>query len=138
MTNSKEIITKYKEATFTKNLVNNEFIDEIQKTLSISIGAELQDYIKNVGYLGYGHIEFLGINSIQGINSDMIKCTSELHKTYPSTNNFTAIENSDGEEFILVDGKDNIFDFEPGIDSSPKSLNIKLFSYIEKRFNNAK
>lgn len=123
------------EVLFTKNLVSEEMIQEIEKSICVVIGPKLKEYILKYGFLSFEHIEFYGINSIQGINSDMIKKTLILHEQYPSTKLMVALENRGDGEYILIDEEDNTYKIDTSIDTNVIPLNKELFDYIIDRFN---
>ena len=65
-----------------KNLIKVEQLNNIEKEIKIKFGNELKKYILEYGYLAYEYIELYGINSKQGIESDMVKQTLYLHKYF--------------------------------------------------------
>lgn len=116
-----------------KNLINAKELDTIEKEIGIKFGAELKKYILEYGYLAYKHIELYGINSKQGNKSDMIKQTLYLHKYFPKTANYIAIENQGEGDYYIVDSNDNVYRY---ISEQDKIIDtqFKLFKYIESRF----
>lgn len=123
------------QVLFTKNLVGEEKIQEIESIIRVVIGPKLKEYILKYGFLCFEYIELYGINSKQGINSDMIKTTLMLHEQYPSTKRMIALENRGDGEYILVDEEDNTYKIDTSIDYNVRPLNKDLFDYIIDRFN---
>lgn len=117
-----------------KNLIKVEQLNNIEKEIKIKFGNELKKYILEYGYLAYEYIELYGINSKQGIESDMVKQTLYLHKYFPKTINYIAVENLGDGNYHIVDNKDNIYKY---ISEEDKIVDIqlKLFKYIMNRFN---
>lgn len=117
-----------------KNLIKVEQLNNIEKEIKIKFGNELKKYILEYGYLAYEYIELYGINSKQGIESDMVKQTLYLHKYFPKTINYIAVENLGDGNYRIVDNKDNIYKY---ISEEDKIVDIqlKLFKYIMNRFN---
>jgi len=74
-----------------KSLIKVEQLNNIEKEIKIKFGNELKKYILEYGYLAYEYIELYGINSKQGIESDMVKQTLYLHKYFPKTINYIAV-----------------------------------------------
>lgn len=101
--------------------------------MGASIGNELSDYILKYGYLAYKHSELYGINSIQFLDSDMVKQTIYLHTYYPETKLFIALENQGEGDYYLVDEYDFIYEFDTEL-LILTPTNTKLYEYILQRF----
>lgn len=114
-------------------LINEHFLHEVESAVGVSFGEELTEYLLQYGYLGYGFIEFYGVNSRQGMKSDMVTQSLYLHKYFPQTASLVAIENQGEGDYFLVDSQDNVFEF---ISETNKLINIqkKLFDFIISRF----
>lgn len=117
-----------------KNLIKVEQLNNIEKEIKIKFGNELKKYILEYGYLAYEYIELYGINSKQGIESDMVKQTLYLHKYFPKTINYIAVENLGDGNYYIVDNKDNIYKYISEEDKIV-DMQLKLFKYITNRFN---
>lgn len=117
-----------------KNLIKVEQLNNIEKEIKIKFGNELKKYILEYGYLAYEYIELYGINSKQGIESDMVKQTLYLHKYFPKTINYIAVENLGDGNYYIVDNKDNIYKYISEEDKIV-DMQLKLFKYIMNRFN---
>ena len=117
-----------------KNLIKVEQLNNIEKEIKIKFGNELKKYILEYGYLAYEYIELYGINSKQGIESDMVNQTLYLHKYFPKTINYIAVENLGDGNYYIVDNKDNIYKFISEEDKIV-DMQLKLFKYIMNRFN---
>ena len=117
-----------------KSLIKVEQLNNIEKEIKIKFGNELKKYILEYGYLAYEYIELYGINSKQGIESDMVKQTLYLHKYFPKTINYIAVENLGDGNYHIVDNKDNIYKYISEEDKIV-DMQLKLFKYIMNRFN---
>ena len=117
-----------------KNLIKVEQLNNIEKEIKIKFGNELKKYILEYGYLAYEYIELYRINSKQGIESDMVKQTLYLHKYFPKTINYIAVENLGDGNYHIVDNKDNIYKYISEEDKIV-DMQLKLFKYIMNRFN---
>ena len=123
-----------KEVYYGKNLVSADEMKSIERELGISFGKELSQYVLKYGYLGYKHIELYGLNSKQMYESDMIKQTKYLHKYFPKTADYIALENTGDGNYIVVSSSDDVFEYTSEDDGIHK-MGMKLFNYILNRFN---
>lgn len=112
-------------------------IENYESKIDLKMGKQLIEYITKYGYLGYKSIEFYGINSKQELNSDLIKQTIYLHEYYDITKPYIAIENVGDNIYATVDSNDNVFICDL-VTKNIKNINLKLFEYIIKRFNEIK
>ena len=96
---------------YTKNLINIETLKQIEKELNIEFGKQLTNYLLKFGYLGFEEIELYGINSSQGLDSDMIKQTKYLHQYFEKTIPFVAIGHFDETHYSCVDDKDIVYEY---------------------------
>ena len=64
-------------------LIDVKLLEQAEQTVGVRFGEELTEYLLKYGYLGYEYIELYGMNSRQGLESDMIKQTLYLHKYFP-------------------------------------------------------
>lgn len=133
MKNDLDKFIKEKGVEFTKNLINMENINEAQNYLGITFGSELKEYILEYGYLAYEYAELYGINSIQLMESDMIRETKRLHELFPKTANLIIIENQGDGDYYLVDSNDNVYEYISDIDELT-DVKMSLFDYILNRF----
>ncbi|MEE1502963.1 MAG: SMI1/KNR4 family protein [Acutalibacteraceae bacterium] len=108
----KEFVIKH-NLEFSSDRVDKTFLYEVKKKLSVAISRQLKEYLLNYGYLAYQHLEFLGINSKQLWESDMITTTIKLHQMYEVTQGLLAIKKDDGEIYHLVDGLGFVYRFIP-------------------------
>lgn len=130
-----ESFIEHNDVLFSKNLVEEGTIKEIESIISTKVGDKLREYIVRYGFLCFKHIELYGINSKQGINSDMVKMTLMLHEQCPNTKSMIVLEDRGDGDFILVDEDDNIYEFDTYINTSANPLNKDIFDYIVDRFN---
>ena len=121
------------DVEYTHNIVDENTIGLIEKELKILFGDELKQYIMKYGYLSYRHIEFYGINSIQMIDSDMIKQTSYLHMYFPKTEGYIALGNYGDGEYVIVSSDDMVYEYDSEMDTI-RETKKKLFDYILEVF----
>ncbi len=119
-----------------KALINRETLELAEKQIGLSFGEELTEYLLKYGYLGYEYIELYGINANQGLKSDMVTQTEYLHKYFPLTKSFIALENQGEGDYYIVNGKDEVYEY---ISEQNKLVEtgLSLFEYILNRFQNA-
>lgn len=119
-----------------KNLINMEQLKKIESKIGINFGSELKEYILEYGYLAYKYIELYGINSIQQLDSDMVKKTLYLHEYFTTTINYIAIENQGDGNYYILDSNDKVYKY---ISEQDKIIDtkLKLFEYIMNRFKEA-
>lgn len=119
----------------TTKLVDATFLETIEKTLGVTFGPELKDYVLSCGYLAKGPIELFGIvagtQKRQGLESDMVTETLYLHETYSETKGLVALESWAEGDYVLVDAKDQMFGF---VNGTLKPLNQNLSTYLQQRF----
>lgn len=118
---------------YSNALINEDFLQKVESTIGIKMGQELKEYLLQYGYLGYEFIEFYGVNSRQNLKSDMVTQTLYLHKYFPQTQSYVAIENQGEGDYYLVDSQDIVYEFI----SEKNTLNntrLKLFDFILSRF----
>jgi len=126
---------KQNDVDCTKNLINEQELDELEKNVGLKFGSQLKDYILSYGYLGFLAVEFYGINSKQKEKSDLITQTLYLHKYFDKTKQYIAFENIGEGRYILVDENDNMYSYSSEQDSI-QSLGVDLGEYILGRFKN--
>lgn len=128
----KEYFSKI-EAEYSKNTIEEETLNSIEMELNLKFGPELREYILTYGYLAFQSVEFYGINSIQGLDSDMVKQTIYLHKYFEKTNEYVALGNLGEGKYALVSQDDLVFEYD-----TERDLLIgtekKLFEYIMNLF----
>ena len=122
-----------KEVDFTKNLINAEMVKNVEKETGVSFGAELTKYVLEYGYLAYKHVEMYGVNSKQMMESDLVKQTKYLHKYYPKTTDYIALENTGDGYYEIVSSEDEVYEYSSETDALNDS-GLKLFEYILERF----
>lgn len=124
---------KNNECDYTKNIINLEVLNMAENRIGIKFGNQLSEYLLKYGYLGFKSIELYGMNSNQGLNSDLFEQTMYLHNSFEITKPYIAIDKIQDSIYTLIDSSDNIYvcDLEKNI---IKETNIKLFDYILNRF----
>ena len=128
----KEYFTQIK-AEYTKNLIDEEVCNAIETELKFKFGPELREYILNYGYLAFGSIEYYGINSKQGAESDMVKQTKYLHQYFEKTSGFIALGNIIEGKYALISADDSVFEYDTELDLLVNTEK-KLFDYIKASF----
>lgn len=114
-------------------LIDLNTLKAAEEATNVKFGNELTAYLLRYGYLGFGHIELYGMNSRQGMDSDMVKQTIYLHHYYPQTSGLIAVENQGEGDYYLVDQEDKVlnFDSETGMINA---VGLTLSEYIYMRF----
>ena len=118
------------------SLIDVDMLECAEKKVGLWFGEALTEYLLKYGYLGFEYVELYGINSRQGLDSDMIKQTLYLHKYFPETNSFIAIENQGDGTYYLVDSEDEVYEYDAGL-KQLKNTKLTLFEYILQRFKTA-
>lgn len=121
------------DVDFTKNLVGVDYIPAIEKEVGVSFGCELVKYIVLYGYLAFEDVEFYGINSKQYLESDMVKQTLYLHKYFPKTAGYVALENQGEGHYQIVASDDTVYEYLTSADQII-STGKKLLCFIQDRF----
>lgn len=122
-------------ALFSNSLISINEVKKVESIIGMKVGQQLKEYMVNYGYLIYEGIELYGITARQEVeDSDIVKQTLYLHKYFPSTKGYIAIENQGDGDYYLVDSRDTVYEFisEEG---KLKSTGLKLFNYITQRFD---
>lgn len=122
------------DVDFTKNLVNEKELLQLEKSVGVTFGPQLKEYILTYGYLGFMAVEFYGVNSKQKEKSDLITQTLYLHKYFEKTQPYIAFENVGEGKYILLDENDTVYSYSSEQDII-QSLGLELNEYILKRFN---
>ena len=130
--NMRQFVEKY-HVECGKKLVCIDDIENFEKYLGVSFGCELTKYILDYGYLAYKHIELYGINSVQMLESDMIKQTKYLHEYFPITQEYIALENTGDGNYAIASPLDGVYEFST-TGNTIKYTGKKLFDYICDRF----
>lgn len=133
MNNELDIFVKNNECDYTRNIISLEVLKMVEETIGIKFGNQLSEYLLKYGYLGYKSVELYGMNSNQGLNSDLFEQTMYLHNSFEITQPYIAIDKIQDSIYTLIDSNDNIYicDLEKNV---IRNVNIKLFEYIFKRF----
>ena len=117
-------------------LIDVKLLEQAEKEVGLRFGEELTEYLLKYGYLGYEYIELYGMNSRQGLESDMVKQTLYLHKYFPVTKAYIALENQGEGDYYLVNSNDEVYEY---ISEQNELLNtgMTLYEYILQRFQEA-
>ena len=124
---------KNNECDYSRNIISLEVLKMAEDTIGIKFGNQLSDYLLKYGFLGYKTIELYGMNSNQGLNSNLFEQTMYLHSSYEITRPYIAIDEINDTTYALIDSDDNIYicDIEKNVINN---ADIKLYDYIYKRF----
>ena len=111
-------------------------LEQAEKEVGVRFGEELTEYLLKYGYLSFEYIELYGMNSRQGLESDMVKQTLYLHKYFPATQTYVALENQGDGDYYLVNSNDEVYEYDS---EQNKLINTgtTLYEYILQRFENA-
>ena len=133
MNNELDNFIKNNDCDYSRNIISSEVLKMAEDTIGIKFGNQLSEYLLKYGYLGYKSVELYGMNSNQGLNSDLFEQTMYLHNSFEITKPYIAIDKIQDNIYTLIDSDDNIYicDLEKNV---IKNVNIKLFDYIYKRF----
>lgn len=121
------------EVEYSKNLIKKNDLLVVSEYMGAQIGEELTEYILRYGYLAYRHSELYGVNARQFLDSDMVRQTVYLHRYFPETKNYIALENRGDGDYFLVDENDHVYEFDTEIRNFTP-LKIKLYEHILQRF----
>lgn len=116
-------------------LVDINVLEKAEKEVDVKFGEELKEYLLKYGYLIYDGVELYGINSRQGLNSDMIKQTLYLHKYYPETVPYVALEDRGEAHYFLLSSEDKVYEYMAE-EGELLCTELSLFEYIIQRFQN--
>lgn len=133
--NLKQFISE-NDVEMSNAVINFQMLKEAEKVLGVKFGSEITEYLTKYGYLGYKYVELYGMNTRQGLDSDMIKQTLYLHQYFPATFGLIAIENQGDGDYYLVNADDEVFEFDAELNELT-SKNLTFFEYVLNRFKNA-
>lgn len=120
----------------TTRLVDVKTVEEAQNIIGIQFGKQLKEYILKYGYLSYKFVELYGINLNQKMESDLVTQTLYIHKYFPETKGYIAVENQGDGDYFMVDNNDNVYEYDSEL-KELSDIKMKLFDYILDRFNMA-
>ncbi len=116
--------------------IDVSMLEQAEKAVGVNFGEELTEYLLKYGYLGFEYVELFGMNSRQGLESDLVKQTLYMHKYFPATSALVAIENQGEGDYFMVDSEDAVYEYDTSLKQLRKT-GQKLFEYIEQRFESA-
>lgn len=126
--NINEFIRQH-DVDYTTYLIEKTELQQVENVLGVKVGPQLSEYLLHYGYLGFESVEFYGMNSRQGMKSDMVTQTLYLHKYYAATTSYVAVGNFGEGDYILVDSEDNVLRFISE-ENTLANVGKKLFDYI--------
>ena len=115
-----------------------QLLKDIEERLNIKFGNQMRSYLLEYGYLAFDYVEFNGANEKQKLSSDIVVNSSYIHEHYPKTKGYIAFEDRGGEDFILCDSQDSVYEFTPAASNEIKELKLQLLDYIIERYNQVK
>ena len=121
------------DVDFAAHLVKQADLKEAEKALKVKFGPQMTEYLTEYGYLGYESIEFYGMNSRQGMLSDMIQQTQYLHQYFAATAGYIAFENDGEGDYVLIDSADQVYRY-CSEENTLTACDERLFDYILRRF----
>ena len=124
---------KSHDVDYSYNRVDASFLPEMERTLGVTMGEQLKEYVLQYGYLGYSYIELFGVNRAQGEGSDMIRKTRFLHEHFPATKALIALEDQGDGDYYLVDQNDEVYRYLDG-SKSLTATDLDLSGYVLQRF----
>ena len=63
--------------------IDASMLEQAEKATGTKFGKELTAYLLKYGYLGFEHVELYGMNSRQGLKSDLVSQTQVFASTLP-------------------------------------------------------
>ena len=111
-----------------------ELIGKAQEILSFSMGAMMQKYLLECGFLEFSFVEISGIYENKGLDSDLITNTLRLRKQYNQLEKYVVLEDKGDGDYTLCNEQDEIFNFIPTCSDEPTSIKYNLLQYFEKRY----
>lgn len=127
-----EFICKH-DVDFSPHPMKPGDVEQAAIELNVRFGPQLTEYLTEYGYLGFESVEFYGLNTQQGMDSDLAKQTRYLHQYFAATVPYTALENLGEGAYLLADGEDLVFRYLTEEDRL-EPLGENLFGYILRRF----
>ncbi|MBP5167616.1 MAG: hypothetical protein ILP14_00225, partial [Oscillospiraceae bacterium] len=76
-----------------------------------------------------------GMNTRQGLDSELVKQTLYMHKYNPETSKMIAIENQGDGDYFLVNSEDDVFEYDTDINEL-QPTGKKLSEYLIIRLEN--
>lgn len=124
------------EIIMGSNLINIDQVESVEEAVGVSFGGELVKYIVKYGFLIFEDIELYGVDARQMLDSDLVKQTIYLHKYFPKTKGYVALENQGDGVYAVVDANDEVFQYISETDTL-KDTGKSFFQYILNRFQEA-
>lgn len=128
-----ETFVEQHDVDYATDRIGARQLPEFEQELNVTFGGELKAYLLMYGYLGFEYVEFYGINSRAGLNSDMVTQTQYLHQYFPVTAGFAALENCSEGIYMLVGSGDEVLEFDTESGELTETGG-RLDSYILARF----
>lgn len=134
MKDIESFLKKYPDAVDYSNApMNPDDLAHVQLALDLRFGPELKAYLLKYGYLGCMSVELYGMNTRQGMRSDMIRQTQYLHQHFPLTRGYIALGDWGEGDYILLDSYDNVFRYRSE-ENKLENLREKMADYILRIF----
>lgn len=100
-----------RDIEFAKHRIKEGSLQAYEKMLNCKFGEQLKKYLLDLGYISYRSVELYGITADQGVDSDLIKTTKRLQKSFPALKGLIAVENQGDGDYYFVDQNDRMFRF---------------------------
>lgn len=120
-----------------ESLVDVNILEAAEAAVGMKFGKELTEYLLKYGYLAFEFIELCGMNSRQGLESDLVKQTLYLHRYYSKTAGYVILENQGEGDYYVVSGNDEVYEYDSNLNQMIDTK-LSLFDYILERFQSAK
>lgn len=100
-----------RDIEFAKHRIKEGSLNTYEKLINCTFGDQVKRYLLDLGFVNYRTVEIYGITADLGGDSDMIKTTKRLQKSFPVLNGLIAVENQGDGDYYLVDQNDQMHRF---------------------------
>ena len=121
-----------RDIEFAKHRIKEGSLQAYEKMLNCKFGEQLKKYLLDLGYISYRSVELYGITADQGVDSDLIKTTKRLQKSFPALKGLIAVENQGDGDYYFVDQNDRMYRYIIGTDA-PVELKMDFDDYVISR-----
>ena len=113
-----------------------EQVQELGNEMGVKFGREMMEYLTGYGFLLYADVEFYGLTANLLERSDLAKQTAYLHKYFPKTGGYIALENRGDGLYVVVDSDDQVWLYNTE-SNTLKDSGKSLFQYLIERMKEA-
>ncbi len=121
--------------SYYADTIDSALLKEAERAVGVQFGIELIEYLFKYGYLAYEYMALYGMNTRQGLDSELVKQTLYMHKYYPETSKMIAIENQGDGDYFVVNSEDDVFEYDTDI-KELRPIGKKLSEYLIIRLEN--